>query len=85
MKDSTKAWWIGTTPRQIERRKAALKHPIRSGFILSVGWFVSMWALTGFSLEPFILVPWIVASLGFGFGLMWWVQRKDAQAEDQRA
>jgi len=85
MWESTRQWWNGETPRQIERRKAALRHPVRGALLASLAFFLPMWALTAFNLEPVVLALWVVGSLGFGFGLVWLGKRKAARIGEQRA
>jgi Flp pilus assembly protein TadB len=76
---------MGTTPRQMERQRAALNRPVRTALILSAGYFVLMWAFTGFSLQPVVLILWILGSLGFGFGLVWFMRRRAERTDEEQA
>ena len=85
MKEHRGAWWRGNTRRQLERRDALLRRPVRGALTWSLAFFLGMWAFTSFSREPVILTVWITASLGFGIWVIWFARRKAARAGDERA
>jgi hypothetical protein len=76
-------WLRGRTPKQRAGQARHLEHPTRSALLLGAMWGALFWVFAVRSLDPVRLVLVILASLWFGFAMMWWIRRDLRKRSEQ--